>query len=237
MKKPWLSLLTCFIITLLFSCGPGKEKKIDDISDTGGLKPAETTKARQSNVFIVWHKVADFTKWIALYESYDSARLANGLHNYVIGRGTIDTNMVMVAVKADDTLKAKQFAASQGLHIAMQKGGVLGTPKVSFINVQALDASTNVSPTRVMVTHTVKDWDVWKKEFDSHKQARMDAGLTDRAVGYDIDNNRSVMIVCAVADVKKADSFFQSKDLKDKMAVAGVEGAPEIFYYTVTKKY
>jgi hypothetical protein len=37
--------------------------------------------------------------------------------------------------------------------------------------------------------------------------------------------------------MSKAKAFMASKDLKDKMTAAGVEGPPSFWYYTVAKKY
>lgn len=87
------------------------------------------------------------------------------------------------------------------------------------------------------MTHKVKDWDSWKKEFDNHKQARIDAGLVDRGLSYNIGDNHTVSIVFAVSDMQKAKAFMQSKDLKDKMAKAGVEGQPTSFFYDIVHTY
>ena len=87
------------------------------------------------------------------------------------------------------------------------------------------------------MTHKVKDFDAWKKEFDNHKQVRIDAGLIDRAIGYDVNDNHQVTIVFAVTDMAKAKAFLQSADLKDKMEKAGVEGKPVFFFYNIEKMY
>ncbi|MBL0355931.1 MAG: hypothetical protein IPP72_03170 [Chitinophagaceae bacterium] len=228
---------------ILASCNSGGEKKADDAATTDSAvknetpAPPPTAPAKPSNTLLVWHKVANFAKWLALYESHDSVRQSYGLHNYVIGRSLSDSNMVMVALSMDDADKATQFSALPDLKAAMQKGGVLGAPKFFYVDVQMLDNSTNASTTRLMIMHKVKDWDAWKKEFDSHKQVRADAGLTDRAVGFSIGDNHNVIVVDAVNDLKKAEAFAKSKDLKDRMTAAGVESAPEMFWYTVAKKY
>lgn len=225
------------------SCNSG-ETKTDETAtaDTAAQKeetppPAPPAPPKPSNVMLIWHKVANYAKWLPGYEAHDSARLANGLHNYVLGRGLTDSNMVMVALNMDDAEKAKKFAADPGLKAAMQKGGVTGTPKITYIDVQVMDNSTNESVTRVMRMIKVKDWDTWKRSFDSSKQKRMDAGLVDRAVGYSFGDNHNVTIVYAVNDKKKAEAYFNSPELKERMKVTGVEGTPETFWYTVAKKY
>jgi len=65
----------------------------------------------------------------------------------------------------------------------------------------------------------------------------MDAGLIDRALAHDINDNHQVEIVFAVTDRTKAKAFLQSKDLKDKMEKAGVEGKPVSFFYNIVKMY
>lgn len=227
---------------LFFSCNSGESKTEEPGKDTTTKNETAPTPppppAKPSNVVLIWHKVANFDKWLALYESHDSARMANGLHNYVIGRGLDkDSNMVMVALKMDDAEKAKQFAASPDLKAAMQKGGVMGTPKISYVDVQMLDNSTNETTLRVMRMGKLKDWDTWKKAFDESKHFRTDAGLTDRAVGFALGDNHSFTVVYAVSDRKKAEAYFASPELKERMKASGIEGMPETFWYTVAKKY
>ncbi len=241
-----LICLTAFLLFFISSCNSGSEKKAEEpttaaADTTKAVTPAVETPApapaaKPANVLVIKHKVANYAKWKALYDSHDSVRLSYGLHNYVVSRGLDDSNTVMIALHMDDAAKAKAFTELADLKATMKKGGVLGMPTFSFIDVQMIDTSVNAQ-TRVRVTHKVKDWDAWKKEFDSHKQARMDAGLTDRSVGYEIGNNHMVTMVFAVSDMKKAKDFMKSKDLKDKMAAAGVEGPPSFFYYKVAQKY
>lgn len=235
----FLPSITVAACSFIFSACNSDEKKTDAVTvstDSSVSKKSEISTKPQ-NVVIIKHRVANFAKWKAAYESHDSTRLAYGLHNYIISRGLKDSNMVMVALKMDDTAKAKQFGSMSDLKTAMHKGGVLGAPVILFLDVQMLDTSSNATTTRVIVTHKVKDWDAWKKTFDSHKQARVDAGLTDRAVSYSVGDTHTVTIVFAINDMTKAEAFMGSKDLKDKMQEAGVVGPPDIFFYNVVQKY
>jgi hypothetical protein len=237
----FLSAITLVAGSLFFSsCNGGDEKNTDNVTASTDTTTAAANKteppAKPGNLLIVKHKVANFAKWKTAYESHDSTRQAYGLHNYIVARGLKDSNMVMVVLKMDDTTKAKQFTALPDLKKAMQKGGVIGMPSFLYLDVQMLDTS-NASPTRVIVTHKVKDWDAWKKSFDSHKQARLDAGITDRAISYSIGDTHTVTVAFVINDMQKAEAFMASKDLKDKMAEAGVVGPPDIFFYNVVQKY
>ena len=239
--KSFATVAVASVMFFISSCNSGETKTDETMSADSTVKkeeapPPPAAPAKPANVMLVWHKVANFAKWLPLYESDDSARTANGLHNYIVARGAADSNMVMVAMRMDDAAKAKAFAADPRLKTAMQKGGVTGTPKMMYIDVQTLDTAVNAS-TRVMRTVKVKDYDVWKKAFDENKKFRMDAGLTDRTMGYSVGDNHTVTIVYAVSDRKKAEAYFNSPELKERMKTSGVEGTPESFWYNVTKKY
>ncbi len=240
-----VSIAACMLF-FISSCNSG-EKKADESTTAADSSTAVavTTPAKTSepaaatkppNVLVITHKVANYAKWKPMYDAHDSLRQAYGLHNYVVSRGLDDSNMVMVALHMDDAAKAKVFTELPNLKETMKKGGVLGAPTISYVDVQMVDTSAN-SQIRLRMTHKVKDWDAWKKEFDSHKQVRMDAGLIDRSLGYSIGDNHKVSIVFAVSDIKKAKAFLSSKDLKDKMTAAGVEGPPTVFFYNVVQKY
>ena len=249
MKQQKILLSLAVVMSALFySCNNDSEKKEEapktDAMTTAPAAPAAApvtpaAPEKPGSFLLVVHKVANYAKWLPVYESDDSARSANGLSNYVLGRGIgSDSNTVLVAMKMADVAKAKALTNSPFLKEKMKKGGVIGAPiSVNFTEVVWRDTSTNSMTTRVIVTHKVKDWDAWKKEFDSHKQARMDAGLVDRSIGHSVDDNHLVTLVFAISDMAKAKAFMASKDLKDKMAAAGVVGPPSFFYYTVAKKY
>jgi hypothetical protein len=232
----------CIAVGMSFSissCNSGEEKKpVDTPVDSSGVKISETTApVKPANLMVISAKIANYAKWLPDYESHDSIRTASGLHNYVISRGVKDSNMVMVALKMDDANKAKEFVASPDLKARMQKSGVIGAPTISYLDVQMQDTTANTTSTRLMVTHKVKDWDAWKKVYDDDKTNRMNAGLTDRMLAYNVGDNHMVTIIFLVADMKKAEDFSKSPELKAKMEAGGVEGAPTFFYYTIAKKY
>lgn len=220
------------------SCNSGGEKKGEEKAvDSSTVKAPEPVAAKPAYLGVMMHKVSNYSKWLTAYEAGDSLRLAYDVHNFVVARGVKDSNMVMVVVKLDDTAKANKFMSLAELKANMQKAGVIGVPTISMLDVQEKDTTANTTSTRIMVTHKVKDWTVWKKIFDEDKANRMAAGLTDRLVAYNVADNHQVTMVMLVSDMKKADAFTKSPELKAKMEAGGVEGAPGFFYYTVAKKY
>lgn len=241
--KQFRLLATLLVVSVTFylgSCNSGKDKKADGpMTDTAVVKPEVnlTPPSGPTSIMMIRHKVADFSKWKTGYESHDSMRLVSGLHNYVIAKGIEDPDMVLVALTMDDIDKAKAFAASPNLKAKMKEVGVTGTPIIDFLHSEMNDTTAIQATIRVMVRSKVKDWDIWKKSFDGHKQARIDAGLTDRVISYTVGDNHNVTLVFAVADMEKAKAFMNSQDLKDKMKEAGVEGPPDIFFYRIAKRY
>ena len=236
-----LSTLGIACVFLFSSCGGDEEKATDKTTTTDTTATTTTTESTvvttPQNIVIIWQKVADFAKWKPIYDGHDTARLSHGLHNYIIGRDVNDSNTVLVALKADDIAKAKAFAKDPGLKAAMQKGGVTGAPTILFNTIVYQDNAKNMSDLRSMTNFTVKDWDAWKKGFESHRQTRTDNGLTDRAYGYDADDNHKVTVVVGVNDTAKANAYWKSDLLKQQRTESGVVGEVKRHVYRVVQKY
>ncbi|HUS01559.1 MAG TPA: hypothetical protein VMY77_07525 [Chitinophagaceae bacterium] len=239
----FLPALGIAVVCLFSSCGGDEEKTTDTTTSADSTAAAPSTAPESTidtmpqTVMIVWHKVANFAKWKASYDAHDSFKLANGIHNYVIGRSVDDSNMIIVATKADDVDKAKAFGKNPDLKAAMQKGGVLGAPAITINTVVYQDQSQNMSTLRSMTNFTVKDWNTWKTTFESNRQTRLDNGITDRAYGYDPDDNHKVTLVTAINDSAKAAAFWNSDLLKQQRAQAGVVGDVKRRIYRVVQRY
>jgi hypothetical protein len=231
------------MVFFLSSCGGSDEKTTTDSStvDTNSTKPViaevNTIITTPQNMITVTHKVADFAKWKIAYDGHDSARLANGIHSYVIGRGIQDPNMVLIALKPDDMEKAKAFVKDPSLKKAMQKGGVIGAPTISFVTTVWQDTGVVSSPIRSRTTFAVKDWDAWLKSFEEGKQERIDNGITVRAVGHDPEDNKKVALVTAIIDTAKAHAYWKSDMLKKRREAGGVIGEPKRFLFEVAQRY
>jgi hypothetical protein len=240
-------MLFCAAMTFfLISCNNNADKTSTD-SDTNNKQtvttenppaaPTSTIVTTPQGMMAVTHKVADFDKWKASYDAHDSLRLAFGIHSYVIGRAANDPNTLFVATKVDDMAKAKAFAKDPSLKQAMQKGGVMGTPKMSFTTMVWQDTATISAPFRSRTTFTVKDWNAWVKSFDEGKQERMDNGIIARGYGHDPDNDKKVTLVTAFTDSTKAAAYWNSDALKKRRAAGGVIGTPERFVFRVVQRY
>ena len=241
-------LLYAAMAFFLTSCGgTGSEEKTTTdstttdsaASTTSAVVPeVNTTITTPQNMVAITHKVADFAKWKSAYDEHDSARLAFGVHSYVIGRGANDSNMVLVAMKVDGIAKAKAFDKDAALKKRMQEGGVKGTPSISFVTFVFQDTANIInSNLRSRTTFMVKDWDAWQKAFEEGKQERLDNGITVRAYGYDPDNNKKVTLVTAITDTAKAFAYYKSDALKERRKASGMIGEPQRFLYKVVQRY
>ncbi|MCW3119989.1 MAG: hypothetical protein JWM28_4071, partial [Chitinophagaceae bacterium] len=124
-KLKLLSAGAVALVMLFSSCGGNEDKTTDTTTATDTTATTTTPTTTEStvdtmpqNILIVWHKVGNFAKWKTSYDAHDSTRLAYGIHNYVIGREVDDSNMVLVATKADDIAKAKAFTKDPSLKAA-----------------------------------------------------------------------------------------------------------------------
>ena len=238
------SLIFLGTVVLLASCGSNSNEKAATADSTAAADSAAKAKAASTivttpqNVVAITHKVANYAKWLAAYEAHDSARQAAGLHNYVIGRGLADSNMVLVALKCDDTAKAKAWGMAPGLKEAMKKAGVLGAPTMSALTETWQDTA-NIDPAtiRSQTSLTVTDWDTFMKGFEDGRQERIANGIIDRVIGHDLNDNKKVFIVTALSDTAKAFAYYKSDALKKRRESGGVIGEPVRFPFRIVKMY
>lgn len=238
MKQIFALLSTAMLVTFV-SCNnnePAKEET-KPAADTAATTKTVAPPAFQTYAaVIVQHKVKDFDKWLPFYQADDSARKANGLSEITLGRGLDNANEIMVAFKADDIQKAKDFTKSPGLKAAMQKGGITGAPTISFITVVREDNSNVEQKERVLIAHHVKDFDTWLKAYDGEgKETRAANGLIDRGIARGIDDPNMVYVLFVVSDLAKAKARVSSPDLKKLMTDAGVDGPPSLNFYKLAK--
>jgi hypothetical protein len=226
-------MATLFVITL-FSCNNAGNsnaaaKPADSTTPVAAVTPPVFTPF---NLLIVKHKVADFDKWKAGYMANDSMRRASGIMHAHLGRGMEDSNMVVVFDSVSDVRKARDFGASPGLKAAMQKAGVVGPPTVSLVDVIRAQAPPKDMNDRIMISHKVKDFDVWLRAFDAEGDSIREAnGLKFRLLAKGIDDSSMVYIVFIITDMTKAKARFNSPELKKIMTDAGVISKPDAFLY------
>jgi hypothetical protein len=68
----------------------------------------------------------------AVFDEHEPMRRAAGLRGHSLHRAADDPNVIILAFRAADLNKAKQFAGSDDLKSAMMRAGVQGPPEIWF---------------------------------------------------------------------------------------------------------
>ncbi len=82
----------------------------------------------------------------------------------------------------------------------------------------------------VLVHHRVGDYDTWRGFFDGHLDARKRAGLRDIHVLQNSTDPQDIFILMEASDLKKAQEFASSNDLRETMEKGGVMGKPDVYF-------
>jgi hypothetical protein len=86
-------------------------------------------------VSMMWHEVADYDAWKALFDEDESRRAEAGM--MLIGLTTMEDNpnMVFMVFATEDVEKVKGMMADPGLKEKMQNAGVTSEPEASYWRV------------------------------------------------------------------------------------------------------
>lgn len=82
--------------------------------------------------------------------------------------------------------------------------------------------------THVLIRHTVADFNVWRKVYDSLERERVEIGSKSASVFRDHSDPNAVTVLTEWDSPASAEKFNSSEALKNAMATAGVQGPPEI---------
>ena len=83
---------------------------------------------------------------------------------------------------------------------------------------------------RVIIHHSVNDFEQWKKAYVEHESDRKTAGFTKSRIFQKIDNPNHVTVQLDCGDIETAKTFMQSDGLADVMQKAGVTSVPIVYF-------
>lgn len=83
---------------------------------------------------IVQHHVADYDRWIAVFNEHEATRRSHGATGHSISRVAADPNTVVIVNDFATLDGAIAFSQDPSLPAAMAKGGVDGAPQVWIAN-------------------------------------------------------------------------------------------------------
>jgi quinol monooxygenase YgiN len=77
-----------------------------------------------------------------------------------------------------------------------------------------------------IVTHPVKDFNIWKAVFDRMETVRKEGGELSVVVLRHCDDSNMVTVINTWDTAERAQAFFANKDLQSAMAESGVTAPP-----------
>ena len=192
--------------------------------------PAIASAAEGKTVrLFVRHDVSDYGTWRKAYDGFAESQRKGGVVAQAVYRSEISPGDITVVHDFKTAEAARAFAASPDLKSTMEKSGVVGAPSLWFTTGEdaPLAESRGV---RLFVRHTVSDHAVWRKAYDGFAAGQSKGGVIAKTVYRSIDDPNDVTVVHDFKDLKTAQAFAASEDLKAAMEKAGVVGAPQIWF-------
>lgn len=83
-------------------------------------------------ILIVEHRVRDLEAWKAVFEEHAAVRQKYGATGHIIYRSLDDPTTVIVLNEFPSLEQAKAFAADPSLKDAMERGGVVSEPRITW---------------------------------------------------------------------------------------------------------
>ena len=84
-------------------------------------------------IIMVQHTVRDFDAWKRVFDEHESVRRQHGATGHELYRGADDPNAVTVVNHFPSREQAEAFATDPSLKEAMERGGVVSEPRVSWV--------------------------------------------------------------------------------------------------------
>jgi quinol monooxygenase YgiN len=88
--------------------------------------------------------------------------------------------------------------------------------------------SQPIPPIAVLVSDHVANYDAWKKAFDGHQAARVQASCVGHHINRGADDPNTLHLYFPATDVDKLKAFVDSPELAEAMKAAGVDAPPTI---------
>ena len=83
-------------------------------------------------IIIVQHTVRDYDAWKAVFDEHQAVRTRHGATAHELYRGLEDPNEVTVVNQFPSLEQAQAFAADPSLREAMERGGVISEPRITW---------------------------------------------------------------------------------------------------------
>ena len=178
----------------------------------------------------VTHSVKDFGAWLKVY-----SEVSDPESRISVFASPDDPNLITVFELTKSHKDARTSFASDQLKQLMHDEGVTSEPLYRYYDIKYRANRKTDKIYRLAISHTVVDYNNWKKVFDEDEPLRTEAGLELRAISTNADDPTIVNVMFATNDIDKAKNLINSDELKKKMSAAGVRSEPEFTVLKVTE--
>lgn len=83
-------------------------------------------------ILVVQHKVRDYDTWKAVFDEHETVRTRHGATGHELYRGLDDPNEITIVNHFPSREQAEAFAADPSLKEAMERGGVITEPRITW---------------------------------------------------------------------------------------------------------
>jgi len=83
-------------------------------------------------IIIVQHTVRDYDAWKAVFDEHQAVRSGHGATGHELYRGLEDPNEITAVNHFPSKEQAEAFAADPSLKEAMERGGVISEPRITW---------------------------------------------------------------------------------------------------------
>jgi len=177
---------------------------------------------------IISHEVVNFDAWKPGFDKDLNARKEAGLKDIFVKQDLNNSNAITAFFEVTNMKKAEEFLANPELKNAMEKAGVSSPPVIAFYTSASKFEKIQSDDMITLISHSVNDFDTWKKVYDSAEEMRSKAGIKDYLIVRSLADENVIMAVGTASSTEAFTAFMANPDLKDAMEKAGATSKPEV---------
>ena len=83
-------------------------------------------------ILIVQHTVRDYDTWKRVFDEHEATRRQHGATGHLLYRGADNPNEITIVNQFPTREQAEAFAADPSLKTAMERGGVISEPRITW---------------------------------------------------------------------------------------------------------
>lgn len=223
MNKPLIQALSMIsvISILILSAGCGSRNKSSEAQNSAAFDSVKVPPYSGYTAVAVTHSVKDYHSWLKVYTdvSDPDSRLS-------VYASPDDPNLITVFELTKSYTDAKNSFSSENFKKELLDEGVTSEPVLSYFDIKYRASSKTEKTYRLGITHSVANYEKWKKEFDLDEPVRAEAGLELRAISTNADDPLMINVMFATDNIDRAKTLINSDELKKRMTEGGVKSEP-----------